>query len=100
MSEMERDLISRARGASSCFSGFDMMSPSSCFTVQEEMEYSRIHRCSSSSDKRRRWRNLLMRISTRVVIVKKPDITSECFQAVRREPGNKSTRIRTDVIWN
>ncbi|KAK8673874.1 hypothetical protein V6N13_112183 [Hibiscus sabdariffa] len=61
MSEMERDLISRARRASSCFSVCDMMSPSSCFTVHEEMGYSRVHRCSSS-DKRRRWRNLLMRL--------------------------------------
>ncbi|KAE8676585.1 putative beta-glucosidase [Hibiscus syriacus] len=54
MSEMERDLISCRRRALSCFSCSYMMPPS-CFTVQEEMEYSRIHRCSS----RRRWKNLL-----------------------------------------
>ncbi|KAE8671496.1 hypothetical protein F3Y22_tig00111947pilonHSYRG00128 [Hibiscus syriacus] len=57
MSEMERDLISFRCRTFSCFSGCYMMSPS-CFTVQEEMEYSRIHRCSSS----RRLRNLLRRL--------------------------------------
>ncbi|XVF15325.1 hypothetical protein REPUB_Repub09cG0142000 [Reevesia pubescens] len=58
MSEMGRDLINRRR-RSSYFSSCYMMS-SSCFPVHEEMEYSRIHYCSSS-DKRRRWRNLLKR---------------------------------------
>ncbi|GMI68731.1 hypothetical protein like AT5G65613 [Hibiscus trionum] len=61
MSEMERDLISRRRRTSSCFSGCYMMSTSR-FTVHEEMEYSRIHRCSSSSDTGKRWRNLLRRL--------------------------------------
>lgn len=62
MSEMERDLINRRRG-SSYFCGCYMMSPS-CFPVHEEMDYSRIHRCSSGGDKRtrRRWRNLLRRL--------------------------------------
>ncbi|KAK6258745.1 hypothetical protein SCA6_013219 [Theobroma cacao] len=58
MSQMERDL---SRRRSFYFSGC-MMSPS-CFPVHEEMEYSRIHYRSSSSDKtRRRWRNLLRRL--------------------------------------
>nr|KJB44029.1 hypothetical protein B456_007G230900 [Gossypium raimondii] len=62
MSEMERDLINRRRG-SSYFCGCYMMSPS-CFPVHEEMDYSRIHHCSSGGDNRtrRRWRNLLRRL--------------------------------------
>ncbi|TYG95066.1 hypothetical protein ES288_A11G238200v1 [Gossypium darwinii] len=62
MSEMERDLIYRRR-VSSYFCGCYMMSPS-CFPVHEEMDYSRIHHCSSGGDNRtrRRWRNLLRRL--------------------------------------
>ncbi|MBA0653770.1 hypothetical protein Goklo_020905, partial [Gossypium klotzschianum] len=62
MSEMERDLINRRRG-SSYFCGCYMMSPS-CFPVHEELDYSRIHHCSSGGDNRtrRRWRNLLRRL--------------------------------------
>ncbi|TYH38220.1 hypothetical protein ES332_D12G096000v1 [Gossypium tomentosum] len=56
---MERDLISRHRGGSSSFSGCYTMSPS-CFTVHEDMEYSRIHYCSEK--RRKRWRNLLRRL--------------------------------------
>ncbi|TYI54178.1 hypothetical protein E1A91_D11G057100v1 [Gossypium mustelinum] len=61
MSEMGRDLSRRRQ--SSYFSGCYTMSPS-CLPVKEEMEYSRIHECSSSgSEKRRqRWRNLLRSI--------------------------------------
>ncbi|MBA0559687.1 hypothetical protein Golob_016640 [Gossypium lobatum] len=61
MSEMGRDLSRRRQ--SSYFSGCYTMSPS-CLPVKEEMEYSRIHECSSSgSEKRRqRWRNLLRRL--------------------------------------
>ncbi|XWS41683.1 hypothetical protein CRYUN_Cryun17cG0103600 [Craigia yunnanensis] len=58
MSQMERDL---SRRRPSYFSGCYMMSPS-CFPVHEEMEYSRIHYCSSSDKRRRRWRNLLRRL--------------------------------------
>ncbi|OMP01673.1 hypothetical protein COLO4_11686 [Corchorus olitorius] len=58
MSQMDRDLISRRR--SSYFSGC-MMSPS-CFPVHEEMDYSRIHYCSGSDKRGRRWRNLLRRL--------------------------------------
>ncbi|KAK8488006.1 hypothetical protein V6N13_029003 [Hibiscus sabdariffa] len=60
MSEMERDLISRRRRSSYLCGGY-MMSPS-CFPVHEEMEYSRIHYCSSDEKRRRRWRNLLRRL--------------------------------------
>ncbi|PPD94847.1 hypothetical protein GOBAR_DD08128 [Gossypium barbadense] len=84
MSEMERDLISRHRGGSSSFSGCYTMSPS-CFTVHEDMEYSRIHYCSEK--RRKRWRNLLRRISTRVVTVKNLDTAGDCFQDVRWELG-------------
>ncbi|OMO56340.1 hypothetical protein CCACVL1_26629 [Corchorus capsularis] len=55
---MDRDLIGRRR--SSYFSGC-MMSPS-CFPVHEEMDYSRIHYCSGSDKRGRRWRNLLRRL--------------------------------------
>ncbi|KAG4169463.1 hypothetical protein ERO13_A12G082800v2 [Gossypium hirsutum] len=59
MSDMERDLISRHQGGSSSFSGCYTMSPS-CFTVHEDLEYSRIHYCSEK--RRKRWRNLLRRL--------------------------------------
>ncbi|KAK8492432.1 hypothetical protein V6N13_123917 [Hibiscus sabdariffa] len=64
MSEMEKDLTSRRRRRQSSYlCGCYMMSPS-CFPVHEEMEYSRIHYCSSDDDdkRRRRWRNLLRRL--------------------------------------
>ncbi|KAL4363057.1 hypothetical protein GQ457_04G034890 [Hibiscus cannabinus] len=59
---MGRDVGHRQQ--SSYFSGCYTMSPS-CFPVQEEIGYSRIHYYSKASDSdkiRRRWRNLLRRL--------------------------------------
>ncbi|KAL5819938.1 hypothetical protein ACOSQ3_023897 [Xanthoceras sorbifolium] len=60
---MEReDLSRRHQQPRSSYLSSCVISPS-CFSVHEEIEYSRIHYCDQGSNKRgRRWRNLLRKL--------------------------------------
>lgn len=63
--KMENDVVSHRQSSSSFFSGC-AMSPASCLIVHEEMNYSRIHHCSSQQYSKirsgQRWRNLLRKL--------------------------------------